>query len=67
MKTLLKSIVIVALVAILTTLLIIPMNTEAMDVSSPGIYVKGKYGISCLCPFNIIITCGCLYIKPPVE
>jgi len=67
MKTLMKSIVVVFLVAILATLLLIPMNTQAVDISSPGIYTQGKYGISCLCPFNVIITCGCLYIKPPVQ
>lgn len=58
-----KSILLVAMVIVLTIMIIVPSQTQAGIVEIPGIKGAGEYGDTCFCPW-FDYNCGCGLIDP---
>ena len=63
MKKSFKPLLLIALVAVMTIMIMIPVKNYAKTVHLPGKLGSGPYGLTCWCPW-INYNCGCAIAEP---
>jgi hypothetical protein len=65
MKKKIKPLLLLSLLAVFCVLLFIPTHVDAGVIEMSGIWIGGKYGVTCACPHLFYYNCGCRIILEP--
>ena len=63
MKKSIKPILLIALVAVLIVLVVVPAKSYAGVTNMPGVWGSGPHGLTCWCPI-LFYDCGCIIFEP---